>query len=132
MGASSPDITTKCPQQAAPVLGCDSIVHDLNFEYDSAAIRNDSQEILDELSEGLKVANPSTITIIGHSSNEGSQDYNQNLSQQRAESVVKELVNRGINEDKFVPQGRGETEPIADNSTEAGRSLNRRVEISCN
>lgn len=130
-GALAPDITTKCSQVEEPLLGCESVVHGINFDYDSATIRNDSQEILDKLSTGLKASKASTITVVGYTSNEGSDSYNQNLSQLRAESVVKALVKRGINQDRIVAQGRGEKDPIADNTTEAGRSLNRRVEIRC-
>lgn len=131
LGASAPDITTKCSLPEEPLLGCGSIVHGINFDYDSAAIRPDSQEILADLFAGLKPSNASKITVIGHTSSEGTDTYNQDLSQRRAESVVRALVDLGINQDKISAQGRGETEPIADNATEVGRSLNRRVEINC-
>ncbi len=79
----------------------------------------------------LKAATTSDITVIGHTSSEGADEYNEKLSQSRAEAVVAALVARGINAARISAQGRGEKEPIADNATGAGRSLNRRVEITC-
>lgn len=131
-GDLSANINTNCsePQEVA-VLGCESIVHGINFDYNSAKIRPDSAPILQELAKGLKSATSNKITVIGHTSSEGSDSYNQSLSQRRAESVVQALVQQGINSNKISALGKGESQPIADNSTEAGRSLNRRVEISC-
>jgi OmpA-OmpF porin, OOP family len=71
------------------------------------------------------------MTVVGHTSSEGSDAYNQELSQRRAESVAAALAARGIDAVSLSAKGAGENQPIADNTTEAGRSLNRRVEIVC-
>ncbi len=130
-GDSASNINTNCSQPQVPLLGCKSVIHGIKFDYDSATIRENSQTILDELSTGLKSSKANKITVIGHTSSEGTDDYNQNLSKRRAESVVQALVKRGIDKSKISAVGKGEKEPLADNKTEAGRSLNRRVEIAC-
>ena len=67
--------------------------------------------------------------VIGHTDNIGSDSYNSELSQRRAESVKNYAVAQGISSSRLTTVGKGEAEPIADNSNESGRSQNRRVEI---
>lgn len=81
--------------------------------------------------ESLSAETSANITIIGHSSSEGADDYNRDLSQRRAASVVAALASRGLEAGRMSADGRGEDEPIASNDDEAGRSLNRRVEVMC-
>lgn len=127
------------PSDNAPVclpaepakLGCGSVIHGIGFDFDSAVIREASQPIITSLYEGLSEDDASTIQVIGHSSSEGAEDYNRDLSQRRAESVVAALIELGIDASKLSASGRGEDDPIASNDDEAGRSLNRRVEIMC-
>ena len=69
--------------------------------------------------------------IEGHTSSEGNEQYNQELSARRAQSVVEDLVRRGIDVARITTVGKGELEPIASNNDEAGRSLNRRVDVEC-
>ena len=68
--------------------------------------------------------------IAGHTDADGSDSHNQDLSERRAKSVVAWLVAHGIEASRLTPVGRGESEPIADNDTSAGRALNRRVEVA--
>ena len=84
----------------------------------------------------LEIPSPSqiffkTVTIIGHTSSEGSEEYNKDLSQRRAEAVAAAIVARGIEAGRVSARGQGEKHPIADNSSEAGRALNPRVGIEC-
>ena len=130
-GAAAARIVTKCSKRAVPPLGCGSIVHGIHFDFDSATIQPASYELIDVLFKGLKAATTSGITVIGHTSSEGSDAYNAQLSQRRADAVVAALVARGIAAARISGQGRGEKQPIANNATGAGRSLNRRVEIAC-
>ena len=130
-GESSPGLTTECSERSVELLGCGSVIHGINFDFDSATIRPESSEVLDALAQGLKASKESTVTVIGHTSSEGSDAYNEKLSQRRAESVVAAVIARGIKAERISAEGRGEKQPIAENKTEAGRSLNRRVEISC-
>jgi outer membrane protein OmpA-like peptidoglycan-associated protein len=83
------------------------------------------QKIKELLSKnpGLKVE------ISGHTDNVGSKEFNLQLSQKRAESVVQFLVSNGIDKSRLIAVGYGETRPIADNSSEAGRTENRRTEM---
>jgi outer membrane protein OmpA-like peptidoglycan-associated protein len=69
------------------------------------------------------------LKIEGHTDSQGSDEYNMTLSQQRAESVKQYLVQAGVKPEIITTQGLGETTPVADNSTAAGRQKNRRVEI---
>jgi len=120
-----------CLAPEPPVLGCGSIVHGIGFDFDSAQIRPSSDAILQELYAGLAAETDVDIQIIGHSSSEGAADYNRDLSQRRAQSVVAALTGLGLDAGRVSAVGRGEDEPIASNDDEAGRSLNRRVEIHC-
>lgn len=130
-GDAAPSVKTECSGQIVPPLGCGSIIHAINFDFDSATIRPDSNRLLDALTTGLQTSAASAITVMGHTSSEGSDAYNDDLSQRRAEAVVAATVGRGISAGHISAEGRGEKQPIADNMTDAGRSLNRRVEIVC-
>lgn len=128
----APDGTlTDCSEREAAQLGCGSTVHGINFDFDSADIRPDSEPVLASLFEGLESASGVTIVIEGHTSSEGTEAYNQGLSERRAAAVVDELVRRGIPRERIRAAGKGESEPIAPNDDEAGRSINRRVEVEC-
>lgn len=121
-----------CAAQPPPTLGCGSIIHAINFDFDSADIRAESRPVLDDLYAGLRDTPPGTsIVIEGHTSSEGSTDYNLALSDRRARAVVSALVSRGLAADTLQALGLGEGRPIASNDSEAGRSLNRRVEVRC-
>lgn len=130
-GDAAPGIKTECSGNSVRPLGCGSIIHGINFNFDSAAIRPDSDRLLAALATGLQASAASEITVIGHTSSEGSDLYNDKLSQRRAEAVVAAIVGRGISAGRASAEGRGEKQPIADNGADAGRSLNRRVEIAC-
>ena len=101
----------------------------INFDFDKTDIRADSQPIIDEIVKLLKT-NPSlNLTIEGHTDNIGAPDYNKRLSDGRARSVVAELTGQGIASRRLKAIGYGQDKPIADNSTDEGRSKNRRVEL---
>ena len=120
-----------CTTPAAPALGCGSIVHGIGFDFDSDVIRADSAGLIAALYDGLTQEGATRIEIVGHSSSEGDDGYNLDLSERRAASVAAALVALGLPGDSLSASGRGEEEPIASNDDEAGRSLNRRVEVRC-
>ncbi|PMH37123.1 hypothetical protein BCU68_08465 [Vibrio sp. 10N.286.49.B3] len=78
----------------------------------------------------LKAYPQSTAVIVGHTDASGSDAYNQKLSEKRAQAVASYLQSQGIDADRLAVSGKGETQPIADNSTKAGREKNRRVEVT--
>ncbi|MCK6530379.1 OmpA family protein [Myxococcota bacterium] len=121
----------KCSIPGEPVLGCGSVVHGIAFDYDSAAIRPESGPVLALLYEGLKADPSSRVLIEGHTSSEGGEAYNQALSERRARAVVEDLARRGIAPTRLRAGGAGESRPIAPNTDESGRSMNRRVEVRC-
>jgi OmpA-OmpF porin, OOP family len=131
-GDAAPENTAvKCRAPATVSLGCGSIIHGIHFDFDSAAIRPDSAPVLVTLFKGLSSDRSAAIVIEGHTSNEGTNDYNQSLSERRAQAIVDDLVKRGIEPKRLKAAGLGETRPIAPNADESGRELNRRVEVKC-
>ncbi len=120
-----------CKDPPAPKLGCGSIIHGIRFAYDSAEIQAASEPVLAELFKGLQTDPSKSIVIEGHTSSEGSDAYNQDLSDRRARAVVDDLVRRGVAASRISAAGLGERRPIAGNTDENGRSLNRRVEVRC-
>ena len=117
---------TKVDNTGCPVR---LILKGQHFKYNSAELTLKAQEILDGVAANL-VSYPqkNDIEVQGHASSEGADNYNMKLSQRRAQSVVDYLKMRGVT-NRLMAKGYGETQPIADNSTEAGRSENRRVEL---
>lgn len=102
---------------------------DITFDTASADIRGQFRPILVDVSSVLE-ANPSSmIDVIGHADSRGSDDYNLDLSERRAMAVSSLLLNNGVQGERLLAYGRGESEPVADNSTPEGQQLNRRVEI---
>ncbi|MBV6285773.1 OmpA family protein [Pseudomonas aegrilactucae] len=107
------------------------VIRDVLFEFDSARLTTADKLRLDKITARLKNEAPSArLSVTGHTDSAGSDAYNQKLSQRRAHSVTDYLVEGGIPRNSFVSvQGAGETQPVADNATADGRSMNRRVEI---
>lgn len=112
-------------------LGCGSVIHGINFDFDSAVLRSESEPVLKALFDGLKADTAASINIEGHTSSEGSTAYNDELSRKRAEAVVADMTKRGIAATRLAAVGVGELRPIAPNTDENGRSMNRRVAVVC-
>ena len=102
----------------------------LLFDFDADAIRSDAGRNLTELAQSLKKYPNSKLLIVGHTDSKGEDAYNQALSQRRANSAAAYLEAQGIARSRVGTSGRGELEPVASNDTDAGRQLNRRVEIA--
>jgi outer membrane protein OmpA-like peptidoglycan-associated protein len=99
------------------------------FETGKSNLNAPSRDALVRFANSLR-ANPETdVTIYGHTDNTGSRAINEKLSDERAESVAKFLIENGINGSRLATEGKAYDEPVADNSTPEGRALNRRVEI---
>ena len=102
---------------------------EVNFAFDSAELRPQAEETLDEVARRLREHTEVSIRIEGHTDSVGSAQYNQGLSERRAESVRDYLASQGIDADRMMAVGYGEERPVATNETDEGRALNRRVEI---
>jgi len=101
----------------------------ITFDSDQAAVKPEFYPTLNSVALVLKEFNRSLVDVAGHTDSTGSDSYNLTLSQQRAQSVSSYLISQGNDPRRFYTQGFGESRPIADNSTDAGRAANRRVEI---
>lgn len=134
----------KCPDTPAGTVvdgsGCpikfpetqEAVVGDyspIQFEFDSYVLKTSSYPTLDKVSQDLRDSG-NALTLEGHASAEGTEDYNMQLSKDRANAVKNYLVNSGVDANKLEVVGYGETQPVASNATESGRIQNRRVEFS--
>jgi len=142
-----PDADDKCPNQAETVNdfqdqdGCPDykkievtkeqifLKEQVHFETGKATIMIDSYAILDEVFQALTDNPGIRIRIEGHTDSQGAEEYNQELSESRANSVMEYLVRKGIDPVRMMAQGFGEMRPIDTNKTAKGRAKNRRVEI---
>jgi len=102
---------------------------DVFFETERAQLQPGAGSTLEKLAEYMQENPDQEMIIEGHTDSRGPSEYNQSLSQQRAQSVKSALVSRGISADRIATRGYGEDKPIASNTTSGGRQLNRRVEI---
>jgi outer membrane protein OmpA-like peptidoglycan-associated protein len=106
-----------------------NVPSDVSFDTGRADIKPNMRPILDQLANGLSAQPNTEVRVIGHTDSTGSDALNSRLSVDRAEATKNYLAARGVNPRNIVIAGRGESEPIADNSSDAGRARNRRVEI---
>jgi len=106
-----------------------NVPNDVSFDTGSAAIKPQLRGVLDPFATSLRDDPTARINIVGHTDNTGTPAINDPLSVARAQSVRDYMVDRGVSASRVETAGRGEREPVADNSTEAGRARNRRVEI---
>ncbi|MCG8421202.1 MAG: OmpA family protein, partial [Proteobacteria bacterium] len=123
-----------CPDQGKSSVAVTDraivILDNVYFETARATIKQRSYNLLDQVAATLRANQQiSKLRIEGHTDNRGREAYNLTLSQARADSVQQYLIARGIERDRLVARGYGESRPIADNRKESGRSQNRRVEF---
>lgn len=104
-------------------------IQGIQFKMGTAEVEETSYPTLDSAVEILKKFPSIRLEVSGHTSSEGTEKRNQELSVQRAEAVKKYIVSRGINEERLVARGAGASEPVADNGTKEGREKNRRIEF---
>jgi outer membrane protein OmpA-like peptidoglycan-associated protein len=106
-----------------------SLKGDVTFDHDSATVRPGLYSEIDRIANVLIKYPQTVIRVEGHTDSTGSESYNMNLSQRRADAVKNLIVQRGLSTARIETMAYGETMPVADNSTETGRAMNRRVEI---
>jgi OOP family OmpA-OmpF porin len=128
-GSASTQIRAESAAQAPPPAQR-IVLRGINFAFDSAKIEPEFEPVLDVAADELN-ANPGvSVEVSGHTDATGPDDYNQSLSERRANSVVQYLVGKGISADRLTAVGHGESQPVADNATRDGRAQNRRVELN--
>ncbi|UOG77272.1 OmpA family protein [Hymenobacter tibetensis] len=101
----------------------------IQFEFNKATLKPSSYPTLDGLVELLNAYPDYNLGISAHADNKGDDAYNLRLSDERAASARAYMLSKGMTDTRIVSHGYGESKPIADNATEAGRALNRRVEF---
>ncbi len=99
------------------------------FDVDQSALKGEARSNIESLATSLKNNPQTNILIVGHTDATGTDAYNYRLSERRAASVKSYAVAQGISASRLTTEGRGETEPISDNTTDSGKAQNRRVEI---
>ena len=104
-------------------------LNNIFFDFDKATLKKESNFELNQVVKFMKENPTVKIQLSGHTDYKGSNEYNLTLSNERAKAAYNYLVNHGVPKSRMTYKGYGKTQPIADNSTEAGRALNRRTEI---
>ncbi len=130
--APAPVAATPQPAPAvapAPPPAPDYNFANIQFEFNSGILKTQSYPLMDRAIAEMKKDPSVKFVLNGNASAEGTPQHNMSLSVERANAVKTYLVNSGINADNLRTVGHGESKPIADNATETGRALNRRVEI---
>jgi outer membrane protein OmpA-like peptidoglycan-associated protein len=102
----------------------------ITFKTDSAEVDPSFYKVLNSVGIIVKKYNKTVVEVAGHTDSTGSPEYNQKLSERRADAVAQYLETQGLANNRVVTVGAGETRPVADNATPAGRQANRRVEIT--
>lgn len=101
----------------------------VTFDFNRADLKSQFYPALDQVASTMAEYNQTVVEVSGHTDSVGSDDYNQRLSEQRANAVANYLSGRGLMRERFEVVGMGERYPVADNNSDYGRAKNRRVEI---
>ncbi len=109
--------------------GLKIMINSIQFEFDKADLLPESYGILDRLITKLEKFPAYKVRVVGHTDSIGTEEYNQGLSERRANSVYKYLVANDVAKERLSTEGKGEMQPIDNNETESGRARNRRVEF---
>jgi OmpA-OmpF porin, OOP family len=119
------------PAPVPPVVAASKVTFaaDAFFDFDKYVLKPEGRAKLDDLVSKIKDVNLEVIIAVGHTDSIGTVAYNQKLSVRRAEAVKAYLVSKGIEKNRVYTEGKGKSQPIADNRTAEGRAKNRRVEI---
>jgi OOP family OmpA-OmpF porin len=127
--AAVPEPAALAPAAVAPAAAPAPVMAGVNFDFDKAVIRQEDFSKLDQDVSTLKQWGDIKVEVAGHTDYIGTDEYNMGLSVRRADAVRMYLIDKGIAADRLTVKGYGESQPIADNTTEAGRFQNRRVEL---
>lgn len=125
-------VTEKKPEPAEkPAPAAERIILsvDAHFDFDKSDLKAGDKRELDDAAAKLKNMKVDSISVTGHTDSVGTDTYNQGLSERRAAAVKSYLVDKGVSSGVIQTQGKGESQPVADNKTAEGRAMNRRVDI---
>ena len=124
-------VTVEASDMAQQISETGSVsLYGIFFDTNSATVREDSGTTLQEIAKLFQQQPDLNLLVVGHTDDAGAFEYNMNLSQNRAQSVVDELSEKyGISQEHLVPVGVSYASPVSSNETEEGRALNRRVEL---
>lgn len=128
----APAVAAPAPPLAAPAQPVSekvSFAAEALFDFDRAVVKSAGMAALDDLLAKLQGMNTEVMVTVGHTDAIGSDAYNQRLSQRRAEAVKAYLVSKGVNASRVYTEGKGEAQPVADNTSAEGRARNRRVTV---
>lgn len=125
--APAPAAAPAAPAAAAPAKV--TYAADAFFDFDKAVLKPEGKAKLADLADKVGGVNLEVVIAVGHTDSVGSAGYNQALSVRRAEAVKAFLVSKGIESNRVYTEGKGLTQPVADNATREGRAKNRRVEV---
>ena len=109
---------------------CHVAIYGVLFDFNKSTLQAASDPVLQQILDLLKKSPALKLEIQGHTDNVGGDAYNQTLSEARAKAVVTWLTGHGVAVARLTAKGYGKTKPMADNTTDAGRAKNRRVEIA--
>jgi len=104
-------------------------VYEITFDTDSASIKPESAQAIEEITKLLKSDQTLKIVVVGHTDNVGAAEHNLKLSQERGQAVMQALIQKGIAADRLKSYGCGQYAPVASNDSDEGRAKNRRVEL---
>lgn len=133
MDQKAKEITASVPGATVTRVGEGLVVtfdSGILFDFNSDALKPAARSNLDNLAANLSSFGDSKLMLVGHTDSVGTAQYNQTLSEKRAMSVANYLVSKGVPSMRVASAGRGETEPVMSNDTDAGRGSNRRVEVA--
>jgi OOP family OmpA-OmpF porin len=117
------------PVPVAPTSEKVTFAADAFFDFDKAVLKPEGKAKLDEIVSQISGINLEVVIAVGHTDSVGSDAYNQALSLRRSEAVKAYLTGKGLDANRVYTEGKGEKQPVSDNSTKDGRAKNRRVEI---
>lgn len=129
--AAAPEPVVVPPPPPAPVPVSEKVTFaaEALFDFDKSSVKPEGKAALDDLLNKLQGMNTEVMITVGHTDSIGNDAYNQKLSVRRAEAVKAYLVSKGIDAARVYTEGKGKTQPIADNKTAEGRAKNRRVTV---